>query len=248
MKLNNKGFAITTIIYGTLVVFLLLLASLLGMLSTHKVRLQKLKEKTEEIIEDKELECLITATIDGETIDNVYGEKLVLTIKANKPNVTYSWDGTKYDETNTKSIASATTFTAYVKYNDEIKSCSLETKARDEYRKRNCTAKFGTFQWDGKYVLVDPDDCTGLRSESAAESGGYTSYQKCGEYAGGSTGCIKADLGPLCKVLSTFNRSCDWANCGSYSAWGTTKYTTTKCGNGNKTGIYAQHRKTYAVK
>ena len=45
MKLNNKGFAITTIIYGTLVIFLLLLASLLGILSTHKVRLQKLKEK-----------------------------------------------------------------------------------------------------------------------------------------------------------------------------------------------------------
>ena len=248
MKLNNKGFAITTIIYGTLVIFLLLLASLLGMLSTHKVRLQKLKEKTEEIIEDKELECHITAMIEGDTIDNVYGEKLILTIVSNKPNVTYSWDNINYGETNTKTITSASSFKAYVKHNTEVKDCSIETKARDEYRKRNCTANFGSFQWDGKYVIVDQDDCTGLRSKAAAESGGYTSYQKCGEYAGGSTGCINAGVGPVCKVLSTYNRSCNWANCGSYSAWGTTKYTTTTCGNGNKTGIYAQHRKTYAVK
>ena len=78
MKLNNKGFAITTIIYGTLVVFLLLLASLLGILSTHKVRLQKLKEKTIEIIDPKELEC----TISYEKSSNK-----ILRVKSGKTNV-----------------------------------------------------------------------------------------------------------------------------------------------------------------
>lgn len=39
MKLNNKGFAITTILYGTLILFLLLFTSVLGILSTHKSRL-----------------------------------------------------------------------------------------------------------------------------------------------------------------------------------------------------------------
>ena len=107
MKLNNKGFAITTIIYGTLVIFLLLLASLLGILSTHKVRLQKLKDQTIEIIDNKELECIIAATIDGYTINDTYGEKIVIAIKTNKSNVTYSWDngttwGTKSNDVITK--------------------------------------------------------------------------------------------------------------------------------------------------
>ena len=42
MKLNNKGFAITLVLYGTLVLFLLLIVSLLGMLSTYKLRLEKI--------------------------------------------------------------------------------------------------------------------------------------------------------------------------------------------------------------
>lgn len=41
-KLNNKGFAITTILYGTLILFLLLIVSSLGILSTYKLRMDKL--------------------------------------------------------------------------------------------------------------------------------------------------------------------------------------------------------------
>lgn len=42
--MNNKGFAITTILYGTLVLFLLLLISMLGILSSYKDRLEMLVE------------------------------------------------------------------------------------------------------------------------------------------------------------------------------------------------------------
>lgn len=38
--MNNKGFAITTILYGTLILFLMLLLSMLGILSTYKDRLE----------------------------------------------------------------------------------------------------------------------------------------------------------------------------------------------------------------
>ncbi|MBQ2873447.1 MAG: hypothetical protein IJE89_05560 [Bacilli bacterium] len=40
--MNNKGFAITTILYGTLILFLMLLVSMLGLLSTYKDRLSML--------------------------------------------------------------------------------------------------------------------------------------------------------------------------------------------------------------
>lgn len=45
MKLNNKGYAITTILYGTLIMFLMLMTSMMGILSTHKVRIEKLIEE-----------------------------------------------------------------------------------------------------------------------------------------------------------------------------------------------------------
>ncbi len=38
--MNNKGFAITTILYGTLILFLMLLLSMLGILSSYKDKLE----------------------------------------------------------------------------------------------------------------------------------------------------------------------------------------------------------------
>ena len=54
MKLNNKGFAITTALYGTLVLFLMLSMASLGMMGTYKARMDKL------IDEDKGAMCIIT--------------------------------------------------------------------------------------------------------------------------------------------------------------------------------------------
>ena len=42
--MNNKGFAITTILYGTLILFLMLLLSMLKILSTYSDRLEMLIE------------------------------------------------------------------------------------------------------------------------------------------------------------------------------------------------------------
>lgn len=40
--MNNKGFAITTILFGTMILFCLLLVSLLGILANYKNNLEKL--------------------------------------------------------------------------------------------------------------------------------------------------------------------------------------------------------------
>lgn len=44
--MNNKGFAITTILYGALILFILLFVSLMGILATYKGNLEKLIENT----------------------------------------------------------------------------------------------------------------------------------------------------------------------------------------------------------
>ncbi len=42
--MNNKGFAITTILYGLLILFCFLLVSLLGIMSTYRGNLERLVE------------------------------------------------------------------------------------------------------------------------------------------------------------------------------------------------------------
>ena len=44
--MNNKGFAITTILYGIMIIFCLLLVSLLGILSVYNGNLEKLVNDT----------------------------------------------------------------------------------------------------------------------------------------------------------------------------------------------------------
>ena len=57
MKLNNKGFAITTALYGIMVLFLLLTVSSLGMMGTYKARLDKLTDESDCIVTKGE-ECV----------------------------------------------------------------------------------------------------------------------------------------------------------------------------------------------
>ena len=56
MKLNNKGFAITTALYGIMVLFLLLTVSSLGMMGTYKARLDKLTDESD---------CIVTIECEG---------------------------------------------------------------------------------------------------------------------------------------------------------------------------------------
>lgn len=45
-KLNNRGFAITTILYGVLLIFIFLLLSMLGILGSYRDNLEKLIDNT----------------------------------------------------------------------------------------------------------------------------------------------------------------------------------------------------------
>lgn len=60
MKLNNKGFAITTILYGMLILFLLLFVSLLGILNQYRKNLEKLIE------ENNGTRSIVTMTVNSE--------------------------------------------------------------------------------------------------------------------------------------------------------------------------------------
>lgn len=48
MKLNNKGFAITSVLYGLLILFVLLTSTYLSMLTTKKNNIDKVAEDIEE--------------------------------------------------------------------------------------------------------------------------------------------------------------------------------------------------------
>lgn len=65
--MNNKGFAITTILYGTLILFLMLLISLLGILSTYKDRLGMLIDGNDGArdIVNREISFIVVYDVSG---------------------------------------------------------------------------------------------------------------------------------------------------------------------------------------
>lgn len=81
MKLNNKGFAITGILYTVLILFLLLLSSLLLMLTTRINRLIKLTDSINKEVENNNV-------IEIENYDSTSAE--------NENKISNPIDGTKY--------------------------------------------------------------------------------------------------------------------------------------------------------
>ncbi len=66
MKLDNKGFAITTIIYGILILFILVMISLLSVFVSRKSRLEKLSDSLRNVLEMNRSQTLtVNNTIDS---------------------------------------------------------------------------------------------------------------------------------------------------------------------------------------
>ncbi|MDD2180864.1 MAG: hypothetical protein PHW32_00665 [Bacilli bacterium] len=100
MKLNNKGFAITGILYTALLLFLVLLAGILSMMSTRKIILDKMKKTTLEslgggqIVEDPRYTDLTGAAIPefGEgMIPIMWDENITDEIKWVKADINEEW-------------------------------------------------------------------------------------------------------------------------------------------------------------
>ena len=99
--MNNKGFAITTVLYGIFILFLMLLMSLLGMLSTYKNRLGILIENTNgtrDII-NSDNSCIVFYDVNGgigeiEPQKVPCGSNIIITdVKPTKDNnVFLGWD------------------------------------------------------------------------------------------------------------------------------------------------------------
>ena len=57
--MNNKGFAITAILYGLLILFCFLLVSLLGIMSTYRGNLEKLVENNNGARDILTMKCIV---------------------------------------------------------------------------------------------------------------------------------------------------------------------------------------------
>lgn len=72
--MNNKGFAITGILYGVLLLFLMVLLSLLYVLVTRINRLTTLNEEVKKVVEDKTITVSETEFTDGYYITTMRGK------------------------------------------------------------------------------------------------------------------------------------------------------------------------------
>lgn len=80
--MNNKGFAITGMLYGVLLLFLMVLLSLLYVLVTRINRLTTLNEEVKKVVEDKTITAIATEFTDGYYITTMRG-KYVININGN---------------------------------------------------------------------------------------------------------------------------------------------------------------------
>lgn len=212
MKLNNKGFAITLVLYGTLVLFLLLLVSLLGILSTYKLRLEKIYP------EEVSLSCKISATAG-------YQNPQTLTIDASVSNVTYSWDNSTWDVNNKlENVKSAGTYTAYVKTSSgDVASCSIEIVSDYFYRVAWCDKEYS--EWNGgNYTGVVDSECNGIPTyNNPPTDGTSTVYYWCDPT---TVPCYQFGItdSTQCRRKWKRTRTCTSINCGSYGGWTTTYY------------------------
>lgn len=243
MRLNNKGFAITTIIYGTLILFLLLASSVLGILSTHKLRIQKLEDYAEDIIQNKEVTCELT-TPEG------YDTSKVLTIEpSSESGVKYSFDGEKFSSTSTKEVSAVGTYTGYVKNSFGIvNSCSVSINSRKEYSKQSCNrVTYGSWKLSSK-ELVPLDWCSPERNPSErycsteTDNGGWLKCSECEDYQNGawSWDCVEQLGDNSCSELRKYTRTCTASDCGEYGEWGTTPYTKSCSVNVKTRTVYGQ--------
>ena len=99
MKLNNKGFAITGILYTVLIIFLLLLSSLLLMLTTRINRLIRLTDNINKEVENNNVIYISSYTSDSNEnkISNpIDGDKYFITSYRGKYEFTINGGGTCY--------------------------------------------------------------------------------------------------------------------------------------------------------
>ena len=218
MKLNNKGFAITLVLYGTLVLFLLLIVSLLGILSTYKLRLEKIYPEV------TSLSCEIVA-------ETGYQLEQTLKIKSSLSNVTYSWDKSNWSVNNSKeNVKSAGTYTGYVKSIDgeEVVKCSLEIVSKTFYQYASC--KKGYTDWNSVTEWSGTEqDKTISETRESAEAKGLTKYYSVWSLGSPSVCHSKGFEEGLCYNRYKYTRSCYDTNCGDFGEWSIT-YVSDICG------------------
>ena len=108
--MNNKGFAITTILYGILILFLMLLVSMLGILSTYKDRLGMLIDNNNgarDIINGKSNTDTADLYVDGKSGSFEITPTAYKTWSSGKIRIT--WEE-KYNRTKNTSIIYITNF------------------------------------------------------------------------------------------------------------------------------------------
>lgn len=211
MKLNNKGFAITTVLYGTLVLFLLLITSMLGMLSLNKDRMKKLESGAKEIINNANIKVDNSCTIIQDNITQYlisgrnYGTELTLKVNFENPDYisSYYWND---NNKNTETLTITSIGTYYVNFKDtfgEEGSCSVDVASTNENGIRTCNVFSG---WSSSLEYYQYDDVsapTKAQAESSNYCFGYDYNRK-----GTVTECTAKFGSNLCFVYTYSSRTC----------------------------------------
>ena len=179
--MNNKGFAISVILYSIIFLVITIMFMLLGIVKTRYTVNEKLRESIIFEIDDlnnysneSNYACTITAS------SNNYDPNLVLTINVDSDMVElYSFDGENYVSSNETVANHSGTYVGYfMDSNGDIGSCSVELTSSTVYRYQDCSNVnkiFGNW-YDGTVTYAN--SCSPY-SRAKAENDYNTWYRDC---------------------------------------------------------------------
>jgi len=222
--MNNKGFAISVILYSIVFLIVTIMFMLLGIVKTRYTVNDKLKENVIQKIYDipnnsTTSQSSHTCNITGSS--NSYTPNLVLSIivSDNKGSM-YSFDGINYSSSNQVTVDHSGTYTGYfIDLDGGMGSCSAEITSKTMYRYQNCSSS-NTQYSDWTRSTSFTNDCEDVSNN--------TFRRECAP-AGGNNPCGNPD-GSTCFYKIEYRRSitgCNWSNeTSNWSEWSTDSQST----------------------
>ena len=151
-----------------------------------------------------------------------------LTINTSATGVEYSFDGTNFSSTNTRTVSAAGNYYGYIRDSATglINSCSIVIKSRNEYQHNSCTSCDSCYYCESgiKYIANSTAFCC-IGSIPAGTTRYECEVEEGGNWCSGLNKCGRT------MTTATVGSNCDKCGCNTWDTSDTTWYTRS-CGNG----------------
>ncbi len=216
--MNNKGFAISIILYSIVLLISTMLFMILGIMRTRYNVSNRLRKSIMEDLNENMGYTSFTSsdscTLVGSSDD--YSNELILTIQTTGGDQ-YSFGDGYWDSNNTILVDHSGIYTGY--FRDVVGgegNCSAEIISKTMYQKRECAQNDYNF---GNWYLAHENTCTDGVSLKEGGSSVNQSYAESHYLTYYYTSCTNSGSNTCCKEYNRNINSCKWLENEEWEPW-----------------------------